>query len=199
MTFSFRTQSLLRIFVPRCASIALLALLYFHAPSLLAQQPKASEYEVKAAYLYNLSRFVQWSANDVTAKGNSFSICVVGPDPFGAILDATLAGESIDGKAVVARRVSNLQEAANCRVLYISSSEESRLKEILASVNKAGVLTISDIPQFSQRGGIIQFVTVGNKIRFEVNLTNAQIAGLTLSSDLLKVAVAVRTSPQPGD
>ncbi len=69
----------------------------------------------------------------------------------------------------------------------------------MRSLDKAGVLTVSDIPQFSQRGGMIQFVVVGNKVRFEVNLTSAQDAGLTLSSDLLKVAVAVRKSPQPGD
>jgi hypothetical protein len=82
----------------------------------------------------------------------------------------------------------------DCRVLYISASEDGRLKEILAGLDKSGVLTVSDIPQFSQRGGMIQFVLVGNKLRFEVNLTNAQTAGLTLSSDLLKVAVAVRKS-----
>jgi hypothetical protein len=87
----------------------------------------------------------------------------------------------------------------NCRVLYISSSEDSRLKEVLGALDKAGVLTVSDIPQFLQRGGMIQFVMVGNKIRFEVNLTSAQDAGLTLSSELLKVAAAVRKTSQPGD
>jgi hypothetical protein len=92
-----------------------------------------------------------------------------------------------------------LQDAADCPVLFISSSEDSRLKEILVGLDKSGVLTVSDIPSFAQRGGIIQFVVVANKVRFEVNLSNAQDAGLTLSSDLLKVAVAVRKSPQPGD
>jgi hypothetical protein len=99
----------------------------------------------------------------------------------------------------VAKRVVKPQDAVNCRVLYISLSEDSRLKELLAALDKAGVLTVSDIPQFSQRGGMIQFVVVGNKIRFEVNLTSAQDAGLTLSSDLLKVAAAVRKTSQPGD
>ena len=91
------------------------------------------------------------------------------------------------------------EDALNCRVLYISSSEESRLKQVLMGLDKAGVLTVSDIPQFSQRGGMIQFVTAGNKIRFEVNLASAQEAGLTLSSDLLKVAATVRKTSQPGD
>lgn len=178
---------------------AAVLLLFFLLASLLhAQQQKASEYEVKATYLYNFGRFVQWSTGAV-AKSDSFPICVIGQDPFGAALDTILSGESIEGKAVVAKRVSKPQDALSCRVLYVSMSEDSRLKEVLAGLDKAGVLTVSDIPQFSQRGGMIQFVLVGNKIRFEVNLTSAQDAGLTLSSDLLKVAVAVRKSPQPGD
>ena len=180
-------------------SNALVIFFLLYPSSLAAQQTKASESAVKATYLYNFSRFVQWPADAAAAKGDSFPICVFGEDPFGAVLDTIVAGESVNGKAVVARRVSKSQDAVDCRVLYISASEESRLKEILADVDKAGLLTVSDIPQFSQRGGMIQFVLAGNKVRFEVNLTNAQTAGLTLSSDLLKVAVAVRKSPQPGD
>ncbi len=87
----------------------------------------------------------------------------------------------------------------SCRVLYISSSEETRLREVLAGLDKAAVLTVSDIPQFAQRGGMIQFVQESNKIRFEVNLASAEDAGLTLSSELLKVAVLVRKNSQPGD
>jgi hypothetical protein len=177
--------------------IVMLSLLVI--PVLRAQQPKASEYLVKATYLYNFGRFVQWPPTAVAAQGDSFPICVIGQDPFGAALDTILAGEAIDGKSVVARRVTKAQDAVNCRVLYISPSEDSRLKELLVALDKAGVLTVSDIPQFSQRGGMIQFVTVGNKIRFEVNLTSAEDAGLTLSSDLLKVAAAVRKNSQRGD
>jgi hypothetical protein len=185
---------------PRNRLLIFWVILFLIPPfNLRAQQPKASEFEVKAAYLYNFGRFVQWSPAAASAKGSSFPICVFGQDPFGAILDTILSGESIDGKAVVAKRVSKAQDALDCRVLYISASEDSHLKEILAGLDKAGVLTVSDIPQFSQRGGMIQFVVVANKIRFEVNLTSAQDAGLTLSSDLLKVAVAVRRSQQSGD
>jgi hypothetical protein len=182
-----------------CLPLVIVVLSLLVIPVLRAQQPKASEYLVKATYLYNFGRFVQWPPTAVAVQGDSFPICVIGQDPFGAALDTILAGEAIDGKSVVARRVTKTQDALNCRVLYISPSEDSRLKELLVALDKAGVLTVSDIPQFSQRGGMIQFVLAGNKIRFEVNLTNAQIAGLTLSSDLLKVAVAVRKSPQPGD
>jgi hypothetical protein len=180
-------------------SIALAIFVLCSSRNLPAQQTKASESAVKATYLYNFSRFVQWPADATSAKGSSFSICVLGEDPFGSVLDTTLSGESIGGKTVVARRVTKPQEALDCHVLYISASEDGRLKEILAGMDKAGILTVSDIPQFSQRGGMIQFVLVGNKLRFEVNLANAQAAGLTLSSDLLKVAVTVRKSSQSGD
>ena len=156
------------------------------------------EYQVKAAYLYNFGKFVAWPPNIAADKDDSFAICVMGQDPFGPALEATVVNHTIDGKGVVAKRVANSQDAVNCRILFISSSENEQLKEILSTVEKAGVLTVSDAPEFSKRGGMIEFVLEGNKVRFEVNVTNAEKAGLTLSSDLLKVAVAVRRNPQPG-
>jgi hypothetical protein len=162
-----------------------------------AQQARPSDYQVKAAYLFNFGKFVSWPS--AASGGESFPICLIGRDPFGNVLDTTLSGETIGGKSVVVRRLSKLPDATACRVLFISSSEEGRLREIFATINKAGVLTVSDIAGFSQRGGMIQFVLQGNKVRFEVDLKAAEDAGLTLSSELLKVAVNVRRSPQPGD
>jgi hypothetical protein len=167
------------------------------APCFFAQTSKPSEYEVKATYLYNFARFVEWPAS-ATPKDDLFAICVLGQDPFGRALDEILRGERINGKAVVARRLTKPQDAMNCRVVFISMSEGTRLNEILAALDKARVLTVSDMPQFSRRGGMIQFVADGNKIRFEINLANAGGAGLTLSSELLKVAVTVIRNSQPG-
>jgi len=166
--------------------------------SLPAQQRKATAYEVKAAYLYNFGKFVEWPAAANAASQDPFLICVLGKDPFGASLDATIAGEVIDGRSVLAKRISKPQEALNCRVLFISSSEDEQLKEILATLEKASVLTVSDMPQFTRRGGMIQFVEDANRVRFEVNLTVAERAGLTLSSQLLKVAISARRYSQPG-
>jgi len=168
------------------------------ASCLNAQKSNPTEYEVKAAYLYNFGRFVEWPAK-ASAASEYFSICVLGGDPFGATFDATIAGESINGKKVVVARITKPQDAASCRILFISSSEESRLKEILATLDKTSVLTVSDISQFTRRGGMIQFLTEANRVRFEVNLTIAEHAGLTLSSQLLKVAVSVRRTSQAGD
>jgi hypothetical protein len=168
------------------------------ASCLHAQQSNPTEYQVKAAYLYNFGKFVEWPAR-VTAASDFFSICVLGEDPFGSTFDATIAGESVNGKKVVVKRIAKPQDVVGCRILFISSSEESRLKEILATLDNASVLTVSDISQFTRRGGMIRFVMEASRVRFEVNLTSAEHAGLTLSSQLLKVAISVRRSSQAGD
>ena len=160
-------------------------------PSCLhAQRSNPGEYEVKAAYIYDFGKFVAWPTK--VAPTDDFPICVLGEDPFGATFDATIAGETINGKKVVVNRIAKPQEAVSCRILFISGSEESQLKEILVTLDKTSVLTVSDISQFTRRGGMIQFVTDANRVRFEVNVTTAERAGLTLSSQLLKVAINVR-------
>jgi hypothetical protein len=155
-----------------------------------AQRSNPSEYEVKAAYLYDFGKFVAWPAK--VAASDDFPICVLGQDPFGPTFDSTIAGETINGKKVVVNRIAKPQEAVSCRILFISASEESQLKEILATLDKTSVLTVSDISQFTRRGGMIQFVIDANRVRFEVNVATTERAGLTLSSQLLKVAINVR-------
>jgi len=162
-------------------------------------QKKPSEYQVEAAYLYNFGRFVEWPSQATAVRTDTFTICVLGQDPFGSSLDAALVGEKIGNRSVVAKRISVARESADCQILFISSSEANRLNKIIEALDKSAVLTVSDIPQFSQQRGMIQFVLEENRIRFEVNLTAAQRAGLALSSELLKVATAVRRSPQSGD
>jgi hypothetical protein len=154
-------------------------------------QQSPTDYQVKAVYLYNFGKFVQWPAN-AADKDGEFAVCVLGQDPFGPALDAALAGATIGGKQVVARRISSPQESANCRILFLGSTEGARLKKTMEALDKEAVLTVSDIPEFSQHGGMIEFVTEESRIRFAVNLDAAQQAGLSLSSELLKVATAVR-------
>ena len=160
-----------------------------------AEQPHPTEPQIEAAYLYNFGKFVTWPNTSGVSTGEVFEICVLGKDPFGPILDATVAGESIGDKKIATRKISNLQESSHCRVLFISSSEESRLKPVLAAAKSCGALTVSDMPHFADKGGMIQFVPRDNKIRFEVNLPATEEAGLTLSSELLKVAVKVIGKP----
>jgi hypothetical protein len=175
------------------------ALWIFLAPvSLRSQQIQASEDRVKAAYLYNFGRYVKWPAAADVDRDRSFPICVFDHDPFGATLDSTLAGESLNGKPVAIRRIQKPREAAQCRVLFIGASQSSHLDEILAALDQIPVLTVSDMDNFSSRGGMIQFVLDGGRVRFGVNLKTAQNARLALHSELLRVAVTVTGSAGPG-
>jgi hypothetical protein len=163
-----------------------------------AQGVAPSEFEVKSAYLVTFGRFIQWPARP-EHDGAGFDICVLGADPFGATLDATIAGGTVRGRKVSARRLSSATAAMACDVLFISVSEEPRLRAILDELQRWAVLTVSDIAQFAERGGMIQFVTVGKRVRFEINLSPARQAGLSLGSELLRVASAVRGERAPGD
>ena len=162
-------------------------------PAASAPGSKPTEYQVKAAYLFNFGKFIRWPA---AAKSDSFSICILGRDPFGPVLDTTLAGETIEGRKVLPVRVAGIQGVAACQILFISASESARLNEILAALAKSSVLTVSDMPRFAEHGGMIQFLLEGDRVRFEVNLAAAQRVGLTPSSELLKVATTVRTAPR---
>jgi hypothetical protein len=170
---------------------AVAVVLIFAAALGLCAQPPATEYEVKAAYLLNFGKFIKWPPAAGLAEKEKFSICVLGEDPFGQMLDATVRDEKIAGKPVAARRL-NRSDATGCQVLFISGTEEKQVRKLLPALNKAGVLTVSDVPGFLDHGGMIQFTLVGNRVRFEVNLDSVESGGLTLSSELLKVASQVK-------
>ncbi len=162
----------------------------------VAQGAKPTEYQVKAAYLSNLGRFVEsWGPHSRPSADEPFAICVLGQDPFGPSLDAAIRDENIEGAPLVAKRITNTQDAQGCRVLFISSSEENRLSAVLAALGDSPVLTVADLPDFSRRGGMIQFVLDGNRVRFDISVSVATKSGLTLSSELLKVARVVRRGP----
>ncbi|MCU1286407.1 MAG: hypothetical protein JWO13_2757 [Acidobacteriales bacterium] len=183
---------------PRLFSrLQLLVLLVPALATTSSAQARATEYQVKAAYLYNFGKFVSWPPAQ-TNDGDSFGVCVLGKDPFGSSLDATIANATVANKKIVAKRITSADEAVGCRIVFIGNSEAARLEKLLPSLNKMGALTVSDIPRFINRGGMIQFVLNENRIRFEVNLTPAETAGLTLSSELLKVAASVKRISAPG-
>ncbi|MGD0986239.1 MAG: YfiR family protein [Candidatus Sulfotelmatobacter sp.] len=172
-----------------CPTLACTILLLL-ATLLPAQEVRPTEFQVKAAYLYNFGKFVRWPAHPGGAP-DSFNICILGKDPFGAVLDSTVAGESIDGKQIAVRRVATISPNAQCSVLFISSSEEGHLAAVLAAAQQSGLLTVSDMRNFAERGGAIGLLTAQGKIRFEVNRKAAEQSRLVLSSELLKVAVKV--------
>lgn len=181
----------------RCAdALAALLVMSAGAHAVYAQQARP-EYEIKAAYLFTFGRFVEWPAR--AGRDGDFAICVLGADPFGAVLDTTLASSTLRGRKVIARRLSAPQDATACHILFISASEERELATIVATLARSDVLTVSDMPRFVGRGGMIQFQTSGGRVRFEIDLPPALDAGLLMSSDLLRVASAVRRDRQRGE
>jgi hypothetical protein len=147
--------------------------------------------DVEAAYLYNFGKFVNWPAEPPAAP---FSICVLGDD-FAKTLDSLIANESIQGRKIAARRLSSVADADRCQILFLGVSEESRLTKDMAALKGKPILTVSSLPRFLDEGGNIQFLMQNNRVRFAINLAAAEKSGLTLSSELLKVAVSV--SPMP--
>jgi YfiR/HmsC-like len=182
----------------RICALAFAMVVALNGPaSLRAQASSPTEYDIEAAYLFNFMRFVEWPPTTM-ADGSSLHICVLGQDPFGEALDATLAGGSIAGRNVTAVRISEPKESLNCHILFISSSENSRLSQILLALDKTPVLTVSNAPHFVDRGGMIEFTLERGKVRFEVNLAVSSGAGLVLSSDLLKLAKRVKNKTGAG-
>jgi hypothetical protein len=181
----------------RC--LVLIAFAIFASTNTYPQTSRPDEYKVKAAYVYNFGKFVKWPADSPANQSGSFTICVLDQDPFGATLQSTLAGESVGGKPVAIKRLPRPQDASGCHILFIDSAEGRDLKGILAAIDDSSVLTVSDMPDFSKHGGMIQFVLQGDRVRFEINLDGAEKSHLVFPSELLKVAVAVTKTTGSGD
>lgn len=150
-------------------------------------QAQSSEYQVKAAFLYNFAKFVDWPAEAFGGNG-TLMIGVVGDDPFGGALDQAINGKSIGGRSLTVRRLKWDQDLRSCQILYISSSERKHLPQIIQSLRGASVLTVGDMGQFNQQGGIINFILEASKVRFEINSRGADQARLKISSKLLALA-----------
>ena len=152
-----------------------------------AQERSAGEYQVKAAMLFNVAKFVEWPVEPSGRDQDPFKMCVIGRDPFGTSLDS-LKGKPVKGRQLLPVQLAGIDEIGECKVLFISSSEKRNLAAILAAASRSGVLTVSDIDRFAASGGMIGFVEVEGKVRLEVNLAAAQHANLKISSQLLKLA-----------
>lgn len=147
-----------------------------------------TEYEVKAVFLFNFVQFVKWPPSSFTDASAPFVIGILGNDPFGKTLENTIRGEVVEGRKLVLRKAQRVEDLGGCHVLFISTSEEARVGDILNSLRSASVLTVSDITQFCRLGGMIGFVLEGGKVRFEIKSGTAKNAGLQVSSRLLKLA-----------
>jgi len=157
-----------------------------------AQSPAV--YRVEAEDLHHFAQFVEWPRSANTGnKGTNENInfCVLGRDPFGVLLDASILGHPIDDRRPVVVRGKRLEDLGDCDVLFVSSSEKKRQSKILNQLSRAGVLTVSETNDFAANGGIIQFVQEGGHINFLINVDAAARAGLKIRAALLALAKVI--------
>jgi hypothetical protein len=159
-----------------------------------AQSGEPSEYEVKAAFLFNFTKFVEWPDSSFDSPHAPIVIGIVGDDPFGESLVRLVAGQKAQGRAIAIIKYRHSDDLRRCQILFISASERSRSAQILASLQETGVLTVSDIDGFAKIGGAVQLVIEENRVRFVVNLDAATQNKLRVSAKLLALARVINHS-----
>jgi hypothetical protein len=178
-----------------CSRVALLLAFAFVVTigtDLRAQSALQREYEIKAAYIYNFFNYIDWPADTLPAAGETLTIGILGESPFGPALNP-LVGKKVKGRTLAVKQVTSAKDLEQCQIAFICPSEKARLSEILGQLKNARVLTVSEIEGFAEQGGIINFISERNKVRFEINADVARRTGLNISSDLLKLAKLVKS------
>ena len=172
-------------------SISVLALIG-NTTTTPADSPAFSEYQVKAAFLYNFARFVEWPSNAFPDAQAPILLGVVGEDPFGGALEQVIKGKTVNGRELVLKRLTRQQDLKGFHMLFVSSSEARHLSQILESLKGKCVLTIGETEGFAQTGGVINFTLEENKVHFEINVDTAERAHLKISSKLLALAKVLK-------
>ena len=157
------------------------------APDVVLTAQETIEPDVKATFLYNFTRFIEWPG-PATEASAPFRICVVADPTMEQAIKRTVEGEVVQGRPLVMTQPHTPQEAAGCQILFVGRTEHQRAATLLSAVRDLPVLTVGDSSQFVEQGGTIQFVLVDNRVRFDVNLLSAQRANLKMSANLLRVA-----------
>jgi len=149
------------------------------------------EYQLKAIFLFNFTQFVDWPPDTFADPNSPLTICVLGEDPFGVVLDDAVRGEMVNGRPLIVQHYRSAAEIKNCQILFLSSSEAQHMAQTLENLKGRSILTVSDADGFVRSGGIIRMATVAHKVRLHINLDAAQAAKLTISSKLLRPAEIV--------
>jgi hypothetical protein len=170
-------------------AIACLSLSVFAAAAEAVAVSQPSQSDVEAVYLFDFGKFIRWPAG---ADQGPMSLCVAGSTAFSAGLEKVVANESIGGRTLDVRRVSSADDESGCAILFIDTTQRDHAQELLQAVADKPTLTVSDLPDFLSRGGMIQFQLVAKRVRFSVNLDAVNRGHLTMSSELLKVAMSVK-------
>jgi hypothetical protein len=176
---------------PSCLLATLLAMLisiHIVGAVRVPAQEALSEYQVKAAYLFNFLKFVEWPENSFTDPLAPIVIGVVGEDPFGNALPQVVIGKTVQGRDLVIRIYHAGEDLRGAHILFISASERKRLPTILSGLHGSSVLTVADTAGFLDAGGMIQFLNENGRVRFAVNVDATGRAKLKMSSKLLSLA-----------
>jgi len=177
----------------RAITRRLLALLIsgsLFAPARLAAAAP-TEYEVKAAFLYNFAKYVQWPPS----PRRTFVIGVLGHDPFGPRLEEVMSGQSVQKKAIAIRRFARIEDVEGADILFVCASERYHLTVVLTALQRIPVLTVADMDRFAELGGMINLFTEENRVRFEMNPDAMRRSGLKAGSQLYRLARIVKESP----
>jgi hypothetical protein len=158
----------------------------------VSAQISMSEYQVKALFLLNFVKYVDWPIGAMPTPTAPIVIGILGGDAINDSLSHAVEGKNINGRAIVIRHLSASDAVGDCAILFISSSESSRLDAILGKASALPVLTVGEDESFLQKGGIINFILHEGKIRLQINLKAAQKVNLQISSKLLSVAETVK-------
>lgn len=150
---------------------------------------QAPEYDLKAAFLFNFAKFVEWPQSAFVGERAPLTICVYGEDPFGPTLDGVVQGERVGERSLLVQRPDSLDDLGACHVLFVGRSEKDRLGEVMAQVRGKPVLTVADTDGFLRAGGVINFILEGTKVRFLIDQGAAERSGLVISSKLMRLAV----------
>lgn len=180
------------VFLKRSLRAILIALL---AARLAEAAPAPTDSEVKAAFLCGFAEFVEWPS---LGRDAPVTIGILGQDPFGPLLEETIKNRALQNRALVLTRVSTIDQALRCQIVYVSASEKRRLDETLRALERASILTVSDIDDFAERGGMIGFALEQNRVRFHINTGAVERANLQISSRLLKLARVVSPAGKGG-
>lgn len=154
----------------------------------LARGEPAKEYQVKAAFLYNFTKFIEWPEGRLPRDESPIVIGVLGRNPFASELENVVRGRKINGHAIAIRVLAAAEDASGVQAVFVPAGEEKRLEPEIAALHRLGVLTIGESARFGELGGIITFVMIDDKVRFEINTPAAEQAGLKVSAQLQKLA-----------
>lgn len=184
-------MALLRHLAAAGARLALvLGLLLATAPVPARAQFRESqrEYALKAVYLYNFCQFIEWPPAAFTARNAPLTIGVLGDDPFGGLLEETVQGEVLRGRPVRVERYQRAEEARNCQLLFITRSQADRTASIVAALRGRSIVIVGETAETLDLGGMIALIAEGNRVRLRINPAPLRLAGLSVSSKLMRAA-----------